>query len=136
MYETFEHTADLGLRVRAPDLNALFADAGRGLFSMVVENLDEIRPLETKSITIAGGDVEYLLFDWLNELLYLCDVERLALSRFEAEVTRDGVSGTVSGERIDPARHRLAHEVKAITYHHLKVERTPEGWEAEVIVDI
>jgi SHS2 domain-containing protein len=136
MYETFEHTADLGLRVRAPDLDSLFADAGRGLFSIVVENLDAVRPMESRSFRIAGADREYLLFDWLNELLFVCDTQRIALSEFEVSVTGTGLTATARGEPIDPARHRLTHEIKAITYHGLKVEQTPEGWSAEVIVDI
>lgn len=136
MYELFEHTADLGLRVRAPDLNTLFSDAGRGLCAMVVENPDEVRPVETRTIEIAGTDREYLLFDWLNELLYLCDTQHLVFSQCDARVGDSGLSATVRGETLDPDRHRLTHEVKAITYHHLKLEQTPDGWLAEVIVDI
>ena len=136
MYEIFEHTADLGLRVRAADLNALFADAGRGLFSMVVDNLDAVQPQITREFRIEGSDREYLLFDWLNELLYVCDTERLAFSQFDVQVTDDGLTATARGEPLDPNRHNLTHEIKAITYHHLKVEQTADGWMAEVIVDI
>ena len=136
MYETFEHTADLGLRVRAPDLNSLFADAGRGLFSIVVENLEAVQPVQSRQFEIAGSDREYLLFDWLNELLYVCESERVVLAEFEVHVTETGLSAIARGEPIDPARHRVAREIKAITYHRLKVEQTPDGWLAEVIVDI
>jgi SHS2 domain-containing protein len=136
MYETFEHTADLGLRVRAPDLNTLFAEAGRGLFSIVVENLDAVRPRITRQFEIAGTDRTYLLFDWLNELLFVCDTERTALAEFEVQVTERGLSAVARGEPLDPARHILTHEIKAITYHQLKVEPTSDGWLAEVIVDI
>ena len=80
MYETFEHTADLGLRVRAADLDTLFAEAGRGLFSIVVENLDAVRPLQTRNFEVTGTDREYLLFDWLNELLFVCDTERMVFA--------------------------------------------------------
>lgn len=136
MYETFEHTADLGLRVRAQDLNALFAEAGRGLFSIVVENLDDVRPVETRSFEIAGIDREYLFFDWLNELLFVCDTERMAFAEFEVHVTGSGLTATARGEKLDPARHRVSREIKAITYHQLKVEQTTGGWLAEVILDI
>lgn len=136
MYETFEHTADLGLRVRAADLNTLFAEAGRGLFSIVVENLEAVRPVQSRDFEIAGSNREYLLFDWLNELLFVCDSERLVLVEFDVRVTDAGLSATGRGEPLDPARHRLTREIKAITYHQLKVEQTPEGWLAEVIVDI
>ncbi len=136
MYEVFEHTADLGLRVRASDWNELFADAGKGLFSMIVDNLADVRPEQSVSIRIEGQDREYLLFDWLNELLYRFDSEHLVFSQFEVQVNDGGLHATVRGEPLDPDRHRLDHEVKAITYHRLKVEQTADGWEAEVIVDI
>ena len=136
MYELFEHTADLGLRVEATDLKGLFADAGLGLFSMIVENLDHVRPAEIVALDIAGSELEYLLFDWLNEILYVFETKRLLLGHFDVQVTDTGVKGTARGEPLDPRRHRLDHEVKAITYHGLKVEKTENGWVAEVIVDI
>lgn len=136
MYETFEHTADLGLRVRAADLNTLFAEAGRGLFSMIVENIDDVLPVETRTIEISGTQRDYLLFDWLNELLYVSDTERLVFSQFDVSVGSSGLSATVRGQRTNSDRHHLSHEVKAITYHHLKLEESPEGFQAEVIVDI
>src|SRR5579875_2317471 len=136
MYETFDHTADLGLRIRAADLNTLFAEAGRALFAVLVENLDAVLPRQRLEITIAGSDCEYLLFDWLRELLYHFEVEHLLLSRFSVNVGADGLQGQAWGEPLDRQRHELAHEVKAITYHGLRVEQTPDGWLAEVIVDI
>ncbi|MBI3862673.1 MAG: archease [Planctomycetia bacterium] len=136
MYEIFEHTADLGLRVRAAALPELFVDAGRGLFAMVVDDLASVQPTMSRELHVAGSDVTYLLFDWLNELLYLCDTERLVFSQFDLRIDDAGLVATARGEPIDAGRHRLTHEIKAITYHELKVERTSDGWLAEVIVDI
>lgn len=136
MYEFFEHTADLGLRVRAPDLDTLFAEAARALFAALVEDLAAVRPLQPAEVRLPADDAELLLFDWLKALLYRFDVDHLLFSRFEARVTGQGFTGTAWGEPIDRARHELAHEVKAITYHGLKVEQTADGWLAEVIVDI
>ena len=136
MYETFDHTADLGLRIRAADLNTLFAEAGRALFSALVEDLDAVAPRQQLDLTIAGSDRDYLLFDWLKELLYRFEVEHLLLSRFSATIGGAALHGSAWGEPFDPGRHELAHEVKAITYHGLRVEQTPDGWLAEVIVDI
>jgi len=136
MYELFEHTADLGLRVRASTLDMLFAEAATCLFSAVVEDITTIQPLAAIHVEIAGADREYLLFDWLKDLLYRFDSEHMLLGRFAVTVRDDGLSGTAWGEPLDPARHVLLHEVKAITYHELKVEQTDDGWLAEVIVDI
>jgi SHS2 domain-containing protein len=136
MYETFEHTADLGLRAQAADLDTLFAEAGRALFSAVVEDLGTVEPRELVEIRIDGVDHEYLLFDWLNELLYRFDSGHVLFSRFEVRVGADGLDATAWGERVDESRHALGHEVKAITYHELKVRQDADGWLAEVIVDI
>jgi SHS2 domain-containing protein len=136
MYETFEHTADLGLRVRAADLDTLFAEAAACLFSAIVEDPDTVRPAQRIDVRIEGAEREYLLFDWLRELLYRFDSRHLLLCRFEARVGEGGLEGSAWGEPFDPGRHALAHEVKAVTYHGLKVERTADGWLAEVIVDI
>ena len=136
MYETFEHTADLGLRVRAPDLDTLFAEAARGLFSVIVEDLDAVQPRERLDVRLPPDEREYLLFDWLRQLLYAFDARHLLLSRFEVRVDESGLTGTAWGEPLDRERHVLDHEVKAITYHGLRVAPDAGGWVAEVIVDI
>src|SRR5262245_13901285 len=133
MYELFDHTADLGLRVRAPDLNTLFAEAGECLFSAIVEDPEAVRPSVEQAIELPGTDREYLLFDWLRELLYRFDADHMVYRDFAVTVRADGLTATVRGEKHDPARHTLSHEVKAITYHGLTVEQTADGWLAEVI---
>lgn len=136
MYEVFDHTADVGLRIWAQDRSSLFVEAARGLFSLVVLNPDAVQAVERRSYEIAGEQDEYLLFDWLSELLYTWETEHLLLSEFHVELGRGGLRATGCGERIDRSRHELDHEVKAITYHGLKVEPSGDGWLAEVIVDI
>ena len=136
MHETFEHTADLGLRIRAKDLDTLFVEAAQVLFKTIVEDLDTVRPEKCVDITLPSDEPDYLLFDWLKALLYYFDAEHLLLSRFEARVTKEGLAGSAWGEPLDRGRHHLEHEVKAITYHGLRVERIDDGWLAEVIVDI
>jgi SHS2 domain-containing protein len=132
----FEHTADLGLRVRAPDLDTLFAEAAACLFSAVVEDIATVEPRQSVTVELAGTDREFLLFDWLRDLLLKCDADHMVFGKFEVKVRDDGLTGVAWGEPLDPARHLLAHEVKAITYHELKVVRDGDGWLAEVIVDI
>jgi SHS2 domain-containing protein len=136
MYEVFAHTADLGLRVKAPDLNALFSEAGRGFFSVIVANLSDVRPLSLVEFDIKGRDLAYLFADWLNELLFAFESRRLLLCEFDVSVGDDGLHATAKGETIDESRHQLDHEVKAITYHGLNVREVDDGWAAEVILDI
>ena len=136
MFETFDHTADLGLRIRSPDLDILFVESATALFSVIVEDLSTVRPTVEVSVNLEGEDRDYLLFDWLKELLYRFDGEHLLFGKFEAHVTEQGLHGKAWGEPLDRSRHELSHEVKAITYHELKVEPIDEGWLAEIIVDI
>ncbi|MGO9111453.1 MAG: archease [Thermoguttaceae bacterium] len=136
MYETFDHTADVGLRIRAADLDTLFADAARAMFSVMAGNLDAVRPTEEVSITLEADDPDALLRDWLGELLYTFHVRKLVFSEFSVSICERGLQGTARGEPMDAARHELDVEIKAVTWHGLKVERTSDGWLAEVIVDI
>jgi SHS2 domain-containing protein len=136
MHELFEHTADLGLRATAPDLNTLFAEMAACLVSAMLEDPASVQPAREVQIEVAGTDRDYLLFDLLKELLLRFETDRMLFAAFDVQLTDAGLKAAVRGEEYDPARHVLAHEVKAITYHELKVERTESGWLAEVIVDI
>lgn len=136
MYETFDHTADIGLRIAAATLAELMAEAGRGFSSLIVANLDQVQPVEERTIRVEGVEPDYLLFDWLNELVYLLDHEHLVLSQFDVTHDDTGLTAICRGERLDRTRHQLEHEVKAVTYHDLKVEQVENGWLAEVILDI
>jgi SHS2 domain-containing protein len=136
MYEIFEHTADLGIRVRADSLDELFADAARGLFSVMVANLDSVRAVEETKFQILGDNNEELLHDWLAELLYTFHARRFVLAKFQVNVTAEGLTALAYGEPIDVERHEIDEEVKAITWCGMKVEQHEGRWLAEVIVDI
>ena len=136
MYEIFEHTADFGIRARADSLDALFADAARGLFSLMIANLDAVHTVEKVPFQLDSDDREGLLHDWLAELLYTFYTRRLALVEFDVHLTPTGLTATARGEPIDLGRHEIDVEIKAITWHALKVQQNADGWLAEVIVDV
>ena len=141
MFEFFEHTADVGFRVQGETREIALSEAGRAFSSLIVENLDDVRPVESVRIELAEpaatpDALDYLLFDWLKELLYRFDAEHWLFAEFAVKVRPEGLTATIRGEPLDPGRHLLSHEVKAITYHELKVERVADEWLAEVIVDI
>jgi SHS2 domain-containing protein len=137
MHEVFAHTADIGLRIKAATLEELFCEAATGLFGLIVANLADVRMSEEVAFDLEdSGDRDYLLFDWLNELLFTFDSQRLVLAKFSVQFSPTGLQGTAWGEPLDATRHQLEHEVKAITYHGLKVVPDGDGWLAEVIVDI
>src|SRR3954454_10926744 len=115
MYETFDHTADLGLRVKAPDLATLFAEAGLALTACLVEDPNAVRHEVTFDVKLPADDLEFLFFDWLKALLYHFDAEKVLCSRFTVSVSQEsGLTATAWGERLDESRHEPAHEVKAI----------------------
>ena len=136
MHELFEHTADLGLRATAPDLPSLFAEIGKCLLAAMVEDPATVERRHECTIILNGTDREFLMFDWLRHLLFLFDEGKCLYSEFEIIFEPDGLSAVAFGEGYDPERHAFAHEVKAITYHELKVVEHNGGWLAEAIVDI
>lgn len=136
MFETFDHTADIGLRINAATLEELFVDAARGLMSLLVENIDDVQPTLTETIQLAGTEVDYLLFDWLNELLFRFETRGMLFREFNVKLEAGNLEATIRGESFDRSRHHLAHEVKAITYHGLLVEQTESGWRVELVLDI
>ncbi|HUG19263.1 MAG TPA: archease [Planctomycetaceae bacterium] len=136
MYETFDHTADLGLRIEAATLEKLFEEAARGITAQIVENVAAISPTEEVTIEKQGTETDYLLFDWLDELIYQYEVCHRVFAEFEIKLTAEGFTATLRGEPIDREKHLLSHEVKAVTYHGFVVEQTEHGWRAELILDI
>jgi SHS2 domain-containing protein len=106
----------------------------------MVEDLDTIRPLENRAISLQNDDLEMLLFDFLQELIYYKDTDGLALRVPAIEIKRFGAEhhlDTVArGERIDLERHHTRADVKAVTLHHFSLQETPSGWQARVILDI
>jgi SHS2 domain-containing protein len=136
--ETFEHTADLGLRVVAEDLTDVFETAAAGLLDVIVANRAEVRDQEEEHVALEAEATEDLLLAWLNELIYRCETRHRLYRRFAVQLDADGrrLEATIAGEPIDPDRHILDHEVKAATHHGLVVRRDDRGWLAEVILDI
>ncbi len=135
-FETFEHTADIGLVARGRTLEELFANAAAGLVDLMVDpaGLREETRLE---LTVSAPDREALLVAWLNELLYLLDAQGFVPRRSRIlNLTDTQLAAELVGERIDPARHAVRRMVKAATYHELQVQQQGGQWEARVILDL
>jgi SHS2 domain-containing protein len=136
--ETFEHTADVGLRVRGDDLGDLFRTAAEGVFDYIVANREAVRVAETERVALGGDDPAELLATWLNELIFRSETRHRLYTRFDVhlDVTGRSLEAEIGGEPIDRDRHVLDHEVKAVTHHGLTLQREGEGWVAELILDI
>ncbi|MDR5694270.1 MAG: archease [Armatimonadota bacterium] len=134
-FEVFDHTADIGIIAYGSDLPELFANAARGMFSLLLD-LDTVVPREERVVEVEGIDLEGLLVSWLNELLYLYTAEGLALSRFDIlELSNSRLRARVRGERADPSRHHPHLDIKAATYHQLEIKGN-DTWRARIIFDI
>ena len=141
-FEPLEHTADLGIEVRAASLAELFVDAAAGLFDAITQ-LETVESHEEVAIEIEEPALDLLLVAWLEELLYRFDTAGELFARGEAQLAGEGGDGhawsiraRMRGERFAPERHPLKVQVKAITYHGLEVARDEQGWRALVIFDI
>jgi SHS2 domain-containing protein len=136
--ETFDHTADLGMRVHAANLPDLFRTAAEGLLDVILANREDVRAERTESVRLEADSTAELLVAWLNELIFRSETEHRVYGRFEVALDPDAraLEAVIHGELIDPSRHVLDHEVKATTHHRMTLRRDAEGWVAEVILDI
>lgn len=136
--ETFDHTADVGLRIRALDLDDLFRTAAEGMFDYIVVNRGDVKASERESFALEGEDSGDLLALWLNELIFRSETQHRLYSKFDVKVLDEGrkLEAIIDGETIDRDRHVLDHEVKAVTRHALKIDRDGADWVAEMILDI
>lgn len=138
-YTFFSHTGDVGLRVTAGSLGELFADAALALADLLTDPA-AICPRDEVHVALAAPDVDMLLVDWLNELIYRHDAEAWLVARAEVDVARDAgavaLRATVKGERQDARRHPARLLVKAATYHALEVRQDDSGWVATVVLDV
>jgi SHS2 domain-containing protein len=136
--ETFDHTADVGLRITSTELSDLFKTAAEGVFDYIVANREQVRVEHVESVSLGAESAEDLLLGWLSELIFRSETTHQLFTEFDVQVAEDGQSleARIGGEPIDRERHMLDHEVKAVTHHGLVLRRDGEAWFAEVILDI
>jgi len=133
-FQLIEHTADTGLIAYGNNLAEAFANAAYGLFSIIAE-LSRVRKAESQTVVVNAEDIEGLLFNWMNHLIYIFDVERLLFKGFDiSEFTEHNLKAICWGERYNASRHQLKTGVKSATYHMLKVDR--EANRVQVIFDV
>ena len=124
MYEAFEHTADLGLRIRAPDVDTLFVEAAEALFSIIVDDLGTVRAEQRFGVQLAGEEKDYLLFDWLKELLYRFDTQHMLFSRFEAHVSDavlNQITSNTAGDLIITGNLAAAEQAFNLTKYFVQI---------------
>jgi len=134
-FEVIDHTADVGIVAYGSDLREAFANAAYGMFSLIAE-LDNVGETVRRTVDVQAPDREALLVAWLNELIYVFDVEYIIFKRFDiTDLTDTRLQAAAYGDKVDMSRHRLKTAVKGATYHSLKVERE-NGHRVQVILDV
>jgi SHS2 domain-containing protein len=133
-------TADIAFEAAGRDLPELFSDAADATTNVMIDNIEAIRPRQTRHIELSNDKLDMLLFDFLQELIFLKDAERLLVRIREVQIDdRDEmylIKATAEGETLDVERHHQRADVKAVTLHDFAVERTDGGWKARVLLDI
>lgn len=135
-HEFFSHDADIGLRGWGPTPAAAFEQAALAMIAATAE-LDGIEPKTAVRIACEAPDLDLLLYEWLNGVVFEMAVGRMLFSRFELTIDGTALTATAWGETVDVERHQPAVEVKGVTLTELKVAKDDEGrWMAQCVVDV
>ena len=134
-FEILDHTADTGIIAYGMDLKQAFGNAASGMFSIITD-LTSIEINQVRRIDINAQDRDSLLVNWLNELIYLFDVENLIFSKFDIiHLDENVLSAIAYGEKVDLSRHEIRTGIKAATYHMLKIDEN-DICRVQVLFDI
>ncbi|MFA5374958.1 MAG: archease [Dehalococcoidia bacterium] len=134
-FEIIDHTADVAIAAYGDDMKMAFANAALGMFSIVTD-IDKVNETVTRDVEVTAEDMKDLLVSWLNELLFICEVEMILFKRFDiAELSETRMLARCYGEKIDAKRHKIKAEIKAATYHMLKIEEG-NGVRVQILFDI
>ncbi|HHV23966.1 MAG: archease [Methanosarcina sp.] len=139
-YEYLEHTADIKFLAYGKTLEEVFENAALAMFNVMIDTQKVLGETE-REIVLKSSDLEFLLVDWLSELLYIFEVDEIVFREFRVEkvMEEDGeysITAQALGEKYYPESHPFETEIKAVTYNQLEIVKTADGWKAQVVVDI
>lgn len=130
---------DSAVEIEAPSLEELFVEAGKA-FTEAMVDIESVGTGNTFDISLEEDDIESLFYDFLSELVYLKDSSSMLFSNYVVEKLETArtfkLEATAEGERIDYEKHDISADIKAVTMHRFKVEKTDGGWKAFVIFDL
>jgi len=132
--------ADVAFEATGKTLRELLESSALAVTNTMVNNLDSVEHKVEKKFTVEGENAEKLLFNFLQELIFLKDAELLLFNRFKLDVipkkNKFQLIVKAYGEKLDMKKHELLVDVKAVSLHNFKVEETKSGWIASVILDV
>ncbi|HZD35780.1 MAG TPA: archease [Nitrososphaeraceae archaeon] len=139
-----EHSTDAFVQARGSDLDELFENCAKGLINIMFD-IDKVENLQSLVITADSEDLENLLYDWLEKVLLKILIEQIVLSKFSLEISEEISTVTqkkyvlralVGGEKVNYDKHNYKIEIKAITYHELKIQCVDSTYVATFLVDL
>jgi SHS2 domain-containing protein len=133
-YELIEHTADVGVKAYGKTVAEAFEHAAEAMFDIITDE-STIDSIGEYDILLEAPDLEQLLVDWLSKLLFLNDAEDLVFGKFKVTITGNRLSAHVFGEKYNTKKHKMGVEIKAVTYHMVKVNEKDPIF-AQVLFDI
>lgn len=136
VYQENIATADAAIEAEADTIEELFISFALGMEKIMVNNLEDIKPKIKKNIKLESDNLENLLFDFLDELLFYKDSEMIVFNKFELLIKNNKLKGVILGEKINKSSHKIGVDVKAITKHLFYIEKKEKKWTGRVIVDI
>lgn len=133
-------TADVAFEAVGTDLESVFISSAEAAMNVMVEDLGAIERKEEVSFRVEDAELDLLLLNFINELVFYKDAKRLLLRVESVKIRQEGTLYTLEaqawGEVLDPAKHPLSADVKAATLHRLSLKETSEGWKATMVLDI
>ena len=134
-----DHTADVGFIIEADSLNELFEAVAHHVLEVMV-NTKKVKQKITKKITLKNEKIDQLLFNFIEELIFLKDSKYIIFSKCKVKIQKKKndyeLQATAKGEKINPKKHELRTDIKAITLHNFYVKKEKTKYKASVILDI
>lgn len=133
-------TADIAFEATGKSLEELFVSAAEATTNVMIRDLQQISKCIKKEIRVEAEELDFLLFDFLQEIIYYKDAELLLFGEYSVKIGRENdrflLNADAIGEELDGQRHELVVDVKAVTMHQFEVKKTEDGWMARVVLDI
>jgi len=135
-YEILDHTADACIRVYGKSFDELFENAARAMMELITDR-ERINPSQEIEIEVRGETKEELLVHWLQEILFLHEVKKMVFKDFRLNlISETHAKGKAIGEKIDIDKHELSFDIKAVTYHNLKIEPINDKLKVDIVFDV
>lgn len=135
-YEQIPHTADIAVRVYGENLKELFINAAYAMFDIIAD-LEGLKNSIEIDVKVNAPSLEELLVSWLDELLYNFCTKFIIFSEFKIlSIADNNIVAKAKGKPVGDNKNRLKTEIKAVTYHDLKIKKTPKGVSVDIVFDV